>query len=474
MAGTCPTCGRSNDDDARFCQSCGAVIAAEEVTAATGSPQLRTPVMPPPGPGTPPAGSGRPGRGGSPWLIALIAVAAIVVVGVLSLIFMPFGDEKADGGASPTPSASTSAVLLPPPALSRYLACAAGPRADRLATIAPDGAVKPITRFAGGQLRQIAYSPDSEWLACIAGTYERSGLWLADTATGAAREATASASSVVAVDSITWLSPGELLVAGYTETPRATGQNADFLVYDLATETFQPLLDDGGVPLRGVSVSSSRDGSAVAFVTYTGVKYDQYGMITAKERLEVLDRGSGALTELGTNKALFDVNARAFDEPVISPSGDAIIFRRAGSDVGTSYTVIGTDGTTLMPAKEALMPAGYAWDPSGTKVVFTGQSIKSAAGNGPTIFWQFDTESGGAPKVLARYRNTYVQGLSWSPDGSTIAWADYDQKKQWRTGNVYLMSADGGDSTALVKGALSPVWAPGSAQTLQSSPNPEQ
>jgi Tol biopolymer transport system component len=270
------------------------------------------------------------------------------------------------------------------------------------------------------------------------------------------------------------LSAGELLVAGHTETPRANGRNADLLVYDLASSSFQPLNDDGGVPLRGVSVSASRDGAAIAFVTYTDVESDQRGAVTARERLEVLDRGSGAVTRLRTNRAMFEVNARAFDEPLISPSGDAIIYRRAGSDIGTSYTVIGTDGTTLMPAKEALMPAGYAWDPSGRKVVFTGQSVKSVTGKGPVIFWQFDTEAGGAPSVLARYNDTFVQDLSWSPDGATIAWAEYDQKKEWRTGNVYLMSAEGGDSRALVDETLSPVWAPDASESLQTSPTAEE
>jgi len=42
----------------------------------------------------------------------------------------------------------------------------------------------------------------------------------------------------------------------------------------------------------------------------------------------------------------------------------------------------------------------------------------------------------------------------------------------WRTGIVYLMPADGGDSTTLVKQALSPVWAPGAAEPLQTSPSP--
>ena len=34
------------------------------------------------------------------------------------------------------------------------------------------------------------------------------------------------------------------------------------------------------------------------------------------------------------------------------------------------------------------------------------------------------------------------------------------------------MPAAGGDSTTLVKGALSPVWAPKAAGSLQTSPSP--
>ncbi len=455
MARTCPACGHANDDRARYCQSCGTPLAGEHAPASS--------------PGTPPAGPRRPG-GIPTWSVVVVVLAAIALAGAIAFAFLPRGEEEGTDGEE----AGASVVISPTPALGQYLAGAVGPRADRLAAIAADGSVELIARFRGEEIRQIAYSPDSARLACVAGTFKRSDLWLFDTATGAALQVTADAPDIVAVDGIAWLSPGELLVAAYTETPKGTGQNADFLVYDRATAAFRPLLDSDGVPLRGVSVSASRDGAAVAFVTYTDVTSDGDGMVTAKEHLAVLERGSGAVTELGTNKALFDVNARAFDEPLISPDGQAIIYRRAGSDVGTSYTVVGTDGATLMPAKEALMPAGYAWHPDGMQVVFTGQSPKSASGDGPVIFWRFDIEAGGGPTVLARYDDTSVQDLSWSPDGTTIAWAEYDRDKGWRTGNVYLMAAEGGDSRTLVKEALSPVWAPGTEEPLQTAPSAER
>lgn len=460
MARSCPSCGRANDDDARFCQGCGAAVAPTD--------------PPPPGTGTPPAGPGKPGSDTPAWLIAAIVVAAIALVGAMALVMLS-RDKTRDGGeSSPTPMASTSVVIPPTPAFGQYLAGAVGPRADRLATIAANGSVEPITGFDGKPVRQIAYSPDGKWLACVAGTFRRSELWLFDTATGGALRPTAGTPDVVAVNSIAWLSPRELLIAAYTEKPKATGQTAGFLIYDQATGEFRPLVDVDGMPIRGVSVSASRDGATVAFVTYTDVTTDRNEMVTGTERLEVLDRRSGVVTELGANEAFFDVNARAFDDPLISPNGDAIIYRRAGSDVGTSYTVVGTNGTTLMPAKETLMPAGYAWDPEGTRVVFTGLPIKSGADGGTTVFWQFDTRAGGAPAEIARYKNAAVQDLSWSPDGATIAWAGYDRKKEWRTGRIYLMPAAGGDSEVLVEEALSPVWAPGTAESLQTSPDPEQ
>jgi len=477
MARTCPACGRPNDDDASYCKGCGTPLAsAADQTVAPqggeGAPQGTAPAGPPP-PDEPPPATPQRGKPAPGWLVAVITVAVVALVAAMAFVFYPRSGVDGDAEKSPTPTSGATVGVSPTPSLDQYLAVAAGPKADRLATIAEDGTVRPIMRFGGEQISQIAYSPDGKWLACIAGTYKRSELWLFFAATGDARQATAGTPGIVAVDSIAWLSEGQLLVAGYTETPRAVGQNAELLVYDVAAQGFSPLLDAGGVSLRGVSVSASREGARVAFAKYTDHKTDQYGMVTAQERLELLERASGEVTELGANEAAFDVDARAFDEPLISPNGEAIIYRRAGSDVGTSYTIVAADGTTLMPARETQFPAGYAWDPAGTKVVFTGHSLKPAAnqsGIGPAIFWVFDTEAR-SPEVLARYEDTMVQDLSWSPDGAAIAWAAYDQKK-YQTGNVYLLPAAGGDSTALVKGALSPVWAQGAAGPLQTSPSP--
>lgn len=471
MAKTCPACGRSNDDDASFCQSCGAALSG----AALSGPQAVAGAAPvPPGPPPQPPAAAPPPNGshGRAWVLALLVAVVIAAAAAAAVFLLPRGDGT-DEARSPTPSSDATVAVSPVPAVHHYLAGAVGAKADKLATISADGTVEPIRRFSGQQIWQIAYSPDGALLACVAGTFKHSQLWLFDAATGQGQQATAATPDVVAVDSIAWLSANELLMAGFTDTPKATGQNAELLVYDVEDDRFTPLSDAGGVALRGVAVSASRDGNRIAYVTYTDRKTDRYGMVSAKERLQLLDRGSGAITRLGENEAYFDVNARAFDDPLLSPNGGALIYRRAGSDVGTSYTVVAADGRTLMPAKETQFPAGYAWDPDGARVVFTGHSSKPAdneSGLGPAVFWVYDTDSG-VTDILARCPDTLVQDISWSPDGETIAWAEYDQDK-YRTGRIHIMPATGGDSQLLAREALSPAWAPDAAPSLQTSPSP--
>ena len=81
----------------------------------------------------------------------------------------------------------------------------------------------------------------------------------------------------------------------------------------------------------------------------------------------------------------------------------------------------------------------------------------------------FDTQTGGT-EVLARYSDTMVQELSWSPDGLTIAWSDYGQDSAG-TGTIYLMPAAGGDSRPFVGGAL-PGLGPGRAGSLDTTSGP--
>ncbi len=430
MARNCPSCGRANDDDARFCAGCGAELESPASRPAAAAGVRRRPP-------TDPAGlAGRteatPGKGMSPAAIVLIVVLLVAAVVAAAAIWWTFGRGSGDHGTpTPTPVASTSATTSasPTPAAAGYLAAVVGRQGSVLGAVAADGTIRDLATTLGPRFFHIAYSPDGRRIAVVAGTYKLQQLSIVDLQDGdAVTSVRITTPAVVGVDSVAWLGADDLLVSAFTTPPKNQGEDGDLLVYHPSDGSVQPLTDSSGAQLRGVEVSAARDGSRVAFVTYTDQKVDQYGNATALEHLDILDRFSGDVTELGTNKAYFDVNARRFDAPLISPNGQAIIFRRAGSDVGTSYTVMSATGVTLMPAKELLFPAGYAWDPTGTKVVFTGQPVSSnGTGKAPVSFYLFDTAQGGAPKVIATYSKTSVQDLAWSPDGSTIAWAEWDK-----------------------------------------------
>ncbi len=525
MARTCPSCGRANDDDARFCAGCGAelklacaacgaelpagaafckacgapvsgVIAADPgataATVAAAAPVVAAPVVaaaaqtgaaasppgPPPTPPTstlPPGDEGPPGRGMN--RTAIILIVALLVVAAIAAVSLWWTFGRGSGGTgtpTPTPVASKSATSASPtPAAPSYLAAAVGRRGNVLGAVAADGTIRELATTLGPRFFHIAYSPDGRRIAVVAGTYKLQQLAVVDLQDGnAVTRVHITTPTVVGVDSAAWLGPDDLLVSAYTAAPKNRGEDGDLLVYHPSDGSVKPLTDSSGAQLRGVEVSAARDGSRVAFVTYTDQKVDQYGTASALEHLYILDRFSGDVAELGTNNAFFDVNARRFDAPLISPNGQAIIFRRAGSDVGTSYTVMSATGVTLMPAKELLFPAGYAWNPTGTKVVFTGQPVDgNGTGKAPVSFYLFDTAKGGAPSVIATYKKTFVQDLAWSPDGSSIAWAEWD-KTRYRSGNLFLMPASGGDSHRLADWAIMPAWAPGAKATATPSASP--
>ena len=410
MARTLPACGRANDDDARFCQqlrraarartaaghAAGARSAGPPPVAARGRPaDARRPPGPPPAPAgrppprrrTPPAVPPRKGKPAPRWLVALVVVAVVALVA-------RHGVRRSSRAAAAATTSSSRRRRPParPSATSPSPGARPVPRRRRRPP-RPTGwrrsrATAPSSRsraFAGQQIWQIAYSPDGKWLACIAGTYKRSELWLFDTddrrrPAGDGRHARRSSPSTASRGS----RPASSSWPGYTETPKATGQNADLLVYDPSTGTFAPLADAGGVALRGVvgeRVARRRQGR-LRHLHGPEDRQVRHGD-RARSGSSCSTAPRARSTELGTNKALFDVNARAFDEPLISPNGEAIIYRRAGSDVGTSYTVIGADGTDADAGQgDACSRPATPGTRTGTKVVFTGHSLKPATGSG--------------------------------------------------------------------------------------------
>src|SRR5665648_955930 len=172
MARNCPSCGRANDDDARFCSGCGAEIASSEPVPAAAPPAPASPagqVPPAPPPAMAQGAGGPPRKGPSPALLIVIIVLVVAAAAAAAVFFfiMPAGSDGG-GETTPTPVASSGSAA-PTPSAGEFLAAAVGRQGNVLGTVAADGAVKELATTLGPQIFQIAYSPDGKRIACIAG-----------------------------------------------------------------------------------------------------------------------------------------------------------------------------------------------------------------------------------------------------------------------------------------------------------------
>jgi Tol biopolymer transport system component len=407
--------------------------------------------------------AGPPRKGPSPALLIVIIVLVVAAAAAAAVFFLILPDGSQDGHSeTPTPIASSSHTP-PSPAAQQYLAAAVGRRGNTLATIAADGTIKELSTTVGEKVFQLAWSPDGTRLACVAGTWERPLLWLYETSSDGVRQIQIPAPALIAIDSVAWLSADELLIAGFTTSTTTGGENGELVVFKPASDSAEPLRNGEGTPLRGIEVSASADGTRVSYVSFVDRTSDQNGAVTATEQLMLLDRDGGSLTMLGTEKAYLDWNDRAFSKPLLAPDGEALICAQTGGDIGCSYKVIDANGTTLMDTERLhlMYPTGYAWDPSSQKVVFTGHTSET----GSAIFYVYDRSAGGNAHALTSYKRTYVENLAWSPDGSAIAWGEWD-RDSWRTGTLWLTPAGGGDAKRVADWAILPAWAPGAVATL--------
>jgi dipeptidyl aminopeptidase/acylaminoacyl peptidase len=103
--------------------------------------------------------------------------------------------------------------------------------------------------------------------------------------------------------------------------------------------------------------------------------------------------------------------------------------------------------------------------PDGTKIVYNYVSVNAKKDGYDTSLWIVPT-SGGEPRQLTS--GPRDGGAQWSPDGKTIAFtrteaAATPAEGRRPTGQIYLLSLDGGEArplTDLPRGAGGPVWSP--------------
>jgi dipeptidyl aminopeptidase/acylaminoacyl peptidase len=172
----------------------------------------------------------------------------------------------------------------------------------------------------------------------------------------------------------------------------------------------------------------SRDGTRLAFVRHVE------GGLT--DRLYVARADGSGVTEI-TREPMPTIADQSF-----SPDGRDLLFVSDSIGRATMHIarVDGTETRTLDVGMPAFAPAYRP--PDGKQILFEGAPTSAM---GATGIYVINPDGSGLHNLVEATPTASSGGTSWSPDGSHIAFGEYDMTVQEWTAHTSVMSADGSD-----------------------------
>jgi WD40 repeat protein len=405
-----------------------------------------------------------------PRRAALVVLATAVAVVLAALSLAACGGCSSGGSATPTartsqstpaanpsntptaPSASSSTGPPSTPAKQLVIAVASGSKSNGLSVISSTGQVRQLLAPSGGPIRDLAWSPDGKRLAYLqakSGNGYAARLSWYDTTTGATSQVVfPNEDNEAAVDSFTWVAPTEVIASVIASGPTYRANGALWLC-DVVKGTRKVVKDDGGRALRGAGVSSSADGTRIAYVAYGAASQ---GMVP--ERLRLLNADNLVLMTVAQGRHPADIDGDAFTYPLISPDGSLIYTAQTGSDPGFACTVWEVGQEKAMQATDLIWPAPGSWSPSG-RLAFGGASgLKNFQFDSIQV-WQRGVARPTA--ILVPPTKLPISSVAWSPKATQIAYTV--SKPSGLNGSLWVVNADGSNRHLLFASGSRPAWA---------------
>jgi Tol biopolymer transport system component len=157
----------------------------------------------------------------------------------------------------------------------------------------------------------------------------------------------------------------------------------------------------------------------------------------------------------GSSQVNLTNNAASDASPAWSPDGTRIVFSSNRDGNGEIY-MMNADGSGQVDlTNDPATDRGPAWSPDGSKIAFT----SNRDGNDEIYVMNID----GSSQVNLTHDPAADQAPDWFPDGAKIAFS--------RGANIYLMNADGSDTTRLTNGS-DPAWSRDGAKIAGTRPSP--
>ena len=186
----------------------------------------------------------------------------------------------------------------------------------------------------------------------------------------------------------------------------------------------------------------------------------------------------------GTGRTQLTVGPDADSYPTFSPDGTRIAYLSELADHSTAVIVMDADGRHPVAVIDRLWVAGalvgktgfLAWSPDGRRLAVAGRPAitpgSTDVDSGLSRIYVADLDGAGT-SVLGG-PDMYGEDLSWSPDGSTIAFAREYPCCGGPAGSIWLIAVDGSSARPLTtSGGRAVTWSPDGSRLAYLAEGPD-
>ncbi|MBD3335310.1 MAG: hypothetical protein GF355_07310 [Candidatus Eisenbacteria bacterium] len=257
---------------------------------------------------------------------------------------------------------------------------------------------------------------------------------------------------------LTWSAPGDNGFEG-----RAAEYDLRYALTEITEETWPD-----ATPLTGLPAPASSHETELFTVTGLEPLTTYHFALRAADEVENWSELSNVL-EVET-ASYWQLTTGGGTGPSWSPDGSQIVFSAYGEGNFDLYMIAASGGPALRLTDHPALDRAPAWSPLGDRIAFI-----SDRGGEDRELYVMDAVAGAEPELVAGHAGEEIYSLTWSPDGSQIAYQVPFGGVIFSPNDIYVVSSSGGEPELLIEGGQDwgnwyPDWSPdGNSMAIMST-----